>query len=307
MAYGCGATIDINIDGPGSIQSPNFPYNYDNNCSCVWTIITSAINAVIEFTIHDLKLEPQASCTQDFITFHDGNSGYLLYLDCAHGISSPIIIPPTTDNVIVYFETDSSTTDTGFNITYRQIVSVATISVPIVHIASAPTPGLVIVPTVTGTAQPVTQTVTPSYTINPPVIECQPLPTWLNLEFDDDPTLNYSLGDTVGYKCMDGYQFMVSDQNKKHSECGVNDGIWDPAFLMCESVAISNAMAHIQEPEEAENAPAIGSCFIILGLGIEIGFIILLDFHNIAMNIKFCRRHVVKKRKNKKVKPDAKV
>ena len=99
------------------------------------------------------------------------------------------------------------------------------------------------------------------------------------------------------YWCEDGYQFASSGQSEKHSQCRTDDGTWDPAFQICDAVSLAAAMALIQEPKEAENAPAIGSSFIILGLGIEIGVLILLDFHNIAVNLKFCRRHV--RRRNK--------
>ena len=62
------------------------------------------------------------------------------------------------------------------------------------------------------------------------LVECEPFPSWLNIELDVDEAIE--LGRVIRYACRSGYEFNDNDQLKL-SICSVTDGLWNPSIESC--------------------------------------------------------------------------
>ena len=148
---GCGGAFS---GTSGTIVSPNYPNNYDDNMDCVYhiTVATGKVHSlcpynifheicvcfsvllcwfmlfiypyrccefqVIIFTFTDFNLESQSNCNYDSVTVHDGDSINALPLGKFCGSVAP---PPTTtsgNSATLRFKTDGSTTRPGFSVDY---------------------------------------------------------------------------------------------------------------------------------------------------------------------------------------------
>ena len=65
----CGGSFD---DNQGSLASPNYPDNYDNNLRCVYVIEVEAARRV-ELTFADFSLENQSTCRWDALEIDLGD------------------------------------------------------------------------------------------------------------------------------------------------------------------------------------------------------------------------------------------
>ena len=58
---GCGQAL---FGNNGTLESPNYPYNYPNNARCVWTITTDPDTRVV-LTFSYFRLEYDYGCDDD--------------------------------------------------------------------------------------------------------------------------------------------------------------------------------------------------------------------------------------------------
>nr|XP_054749539.1 mucin-2-like [Lytechinus pictus] len=121
------ADMDINLESGDSntVQSPNYPSNYDNNLDYSW-YITAPLDHTINIEFQELYLETG----YDFLRFeYESSDGYSSRTSIANitGTSHPSVLICPVNNVWIRFTTDSSITKMGFSIV---VTAVATTAVP---------------------------------------------------------------------------------------------------------------------------------------------------------------------------------
>lgn len=67
---GCGGTL---TSPSGSVSSPNYPNNYNENAECFYRIVTSA-GSRIQIRFIDLDLERTPNCKDDYVEIYDGRN-----------------------------------------------------------------------------------------------------------------------------------------------------------------------------------------------------------------------------------------
>ena len=104
----------------GTITSPGYPTNYQNNLNCTWIIENP--NATI-FSINFLEFQTEPYW--DYVSVHDGISlespiSYTGYP------SLPLKIVSSGNMVMIHFTSDGSGTASGFLMTYEGLQGVET-------------------------------------------------------------------------------------------------------------------------------------------------------------------------------------
>jgi len=101
----------------GSVQSPNYPDQYSDNSECQYLIQTpedSRINVHINY----IDIEPSDHCVYDYLEIYDGPSMNDTNLGKLCGTGPVNDILSSTNELLVYFKSDSSITYGGFSISY---------------------------------------------------------------------------------------------------------------------------------------------------------------------------------------------
>ncbi|XP_055887821.1 CUB and sushi domain-containing protein 3-like isoform X3 [Biomphalaria glabrata] len=102
----------------GSISSPGYPINYPDNSNITWLISgEDGYMVILDINIVDIEID------YDFLFIFDGPTfGSSLLANLTGNInftSSPKKISSSTNELLVYFRTDSVKTRTGFNASYN--------------------------------------------------------------------------------------------------------------------------------------------------------------------------------------------
>ncbi|XP_077982379.1 uncharacterized protein LOC144437329 [Glandiceps talaboti] len=106
----CGGSFTLDIGGFGS---PGYPSYYDNYQDCYYYITVSPGNTIeLEFSYFSLE-----ECC-DYVEIFDGISEASVSLGQYYSIPN-YVITSSGSNLVVYFHSDSSTTDLGFYATYK--------------------------------------------------------------------------------------------------------------------------------------------------------------------------------------------
>ncbi|XP_041485615.1 mucin-17-like [Lytechinus variegatus] len=119
------ADVDINLESGDSktVQSPNYPSNYDNNLDYSW-YITAPPDHTINIEFQDFYLETG----YDFLRFkYDSSDGYSSRTSIADitGTSYPSALVSPVNNLWIQFTTDSSITKMGFSIVVNAVATTA--------------------------------------------------------------------------------------------------------------------------------------------------------------------------------------
>uniref|UniRef100_A0A8C4S2L8 Suppressor of tumorigenicity 14 protein homolog n=2 Tax=Erpetoichthys calabaricus TaxID=27687 RepID=A0A8C4S2L8_ERPCA len=102
--FGCGGSITTYN---GSLTSPFYPSYYPPNRECFWTISTPASSMRIRIRFPTLKLDgEQPDCDKDWLSIN--RKRY-----CGENVM-PLVVSSTTNVLTVYFYSDSSITNRGF-------------------------------------------------------------------------------------------------------------------------------------------------------------------------------------------------
>ena len=98
-----------------TINSPNYPRSYPNSKHCTWNV-TTPIGTRIRVAYFSYSLESNSGCTYDSLKIYDGPSTRSGKLAKLCGKSTYSGITSTNNNLFFVFNSDSSTTYTGFQI-----------------------------------------------------------------------------------------------------------------------------------------------------------------------------------------------
>ena len=79
----------------GILKSPGYPYGYQNEKECIYTI-SVAENNIIKIVFSEFDLEHHDDCGNDFLEFRDGDSEFSPFLEKICGIKSKIIYSSQT-------------------------------------------------------------------------------------------------------------------------------------------------------------------------------------------------------------------
>uniref|UniRef100_A0A182NM22 Cubilin n=1 Tax=Anopheles dirus TaxID=7168 RepID=A0A182NM22_9DIPT len=117
----CGGTIAV--VSHGIITSPGTPGNYPPNRDCKW-YVQAPQGRRIQFTFFTMNIEVHETCGYDFVQITDGvrEEGALLAKYCNTTHPPPLITP--SNEATVYFHSDESGNDAGFQISYSVVEGV---------------------------------------------------------------------------------------------------------------------------------------------------------------------------------------
>ena len=104
-------------ENSNTINSPNYPRSYPNSKHCTWNV-TAPMGARIRVARFSYSLESSSGCTYDDLKIHDGPSTRSIRLAKLCGRSSYSGITSTANNLFFVFNSDTSTTYKGFQITF---------------------------------------------------------------------------------------------------------------------------------------------------------------------------------------------
>ncbi|XP_045432188.1 CUB and sushi domain-containing protein 1 isoform X1 [Pipistrellus kuhlii] len=113
-------TCGSNLRGPsGTITSPNYPVQYEDNAHCVWVITASDPDKVIQLAFEEFELERG----YDTLTVGDagkvGDTRTVLYV--LTGSSVPDLIVSLSNQMWLHLQSDDSIASPGFKAVYQEI------------------------------------------------------------------------------------------------------------------------------------------------------------------------------------------
>ncbi|HNW89430.1 MAG TPA: C10 family peptidase [Bacteroidales bacterium] len=112
--YNCSGTKSI-TGITGTIEDGSGPNDYPNNSDCLWLIDPS--ETVSKISLEFTSFSTQAS--SDVVTVYDGSTTASPVLGTFSGSTLPPVVSSTGPVMLVRFQTNSSTTNTGWRATYR--------------------------------------------------------------------------------------------------------------------------------------------------------------------------------------------
>lgn len=105
----------------GSIYSPGYPNNYDDNENCMWRFFAPFGSKVLLY-FTTFELEYASACIFDSVELFDGrdNSSPRLSKSCGSSLPSPVY--SSGRYMYMQFKSDSSNTKKGFVAHYRELI-----------------------------------------------------------------------------------------------------------------------------------------------------------------------------------------
>nr|XP_046258011.1 deleted in malignant brain tumors 1 protein isoform X4 [Scatophagus argus] len=111
----CGGYL---YDSNGTFYSPNYPNNYPNSAACTWYIRPG--QQIVQLDFSYVNIEHHSACAFDAINVYDGSSSSSRLLGTVCGtVPNTTTFYSTGADLIVFFRSDSSFTNSGFRADYR--------------------------------------------------------------------------------------------------------------------------------------------------------------------------------------------
>merc|ERR1711937_118943 len=117
-ATGCGGEFE---GAAGELQSPNYPFAYNNNTDCLYILRTS-IGSTLDINFIDFNLEGSYdwSCSYDWLQIFDGpGTQYNSLTPRLCGTSLPDPVSTSSHEAALRFRTDDGVSGTGWKIQYE--------------------------------------------------------------------------------------------------------------------------------------------------------------------------------------------
>ena len=108
----------INVTQPGNVLSPqNGNHNYPRDVICTWKL-TAPLGKVIRLHFNQFLIQFSRHCYRDNLKIFDGVTSSSDVLGQFCGRTNPADVISTVNEILIFFYSDSSVEDLGFNITY---------------------------------------------------------------------------------------------------------------------------------------------------------------------------------------------
>ncbi|XP_045763527.1 cubilin homolog [Maniola jurtina] len=115
---GCGGTL---TSVSGSISSPNYPEEYNDNAECFYRIVTSS-GSKIRISFTELDLEKTKDCRDDYVEIFDGRNEHASSYG-KHCFMTPTLnnIETTSNYAFIKFRSDIFISSKGFLLSYNTV------------------------------------------------------------------------------------------------------------------------------------------------------------------------------------------
>lgn len=113
----CGG--DVELDGTGHLESPNYPEEYQSSKECAWKLsVPQDYQVALKF--QSFEIENHDNCVYDYVEVRDGhnNDSPLIGVYCGYKI--PPDIKSTGNKLLVKFVSDGSVQKAGFSATFMK-------------------------------------------------------------------------------------------------------------------------------------------------------------------------------------------
>jgi len=114
----CSISTPTNMGFYGTVESENYPSNYDNNLDKTYKIEVKS-GKKIKINFDDLDIEYHKLCRYDWVWIKDGDDEVMYARMC--GDKKPGIVTSTTNKVEIFFHSDYSITKRGFKLTWVEV------------------------------------------------------------------------------------------------------------------------------------------------------------------------------------------
>lgn len=110
----CGG--DVELDGIGHLESPNYPEEYQSSKECIWRL-TVPQDYQVALKFQSFEIENDDSCVYDYVEVRDGHNldSPLIGLYC--GYKAPPDLRSSGNKLFVKFVSDGSVQKAGFSAT----------------------------------------------------------------------------------------------------------------------------------------------------------------------------------------------
>lgn len=113
----CGG--DVDLDGVGHLESPNYPEEYQSNKECVWRL-TVPQDYQVALKFQSFEIESHDNCVYDYVEIIDGHEADSKSIGKYCGYKIPPDIRSTGNKLLVKFVSDSSVQKPGFSATFMK-------------------------------------------------------------------------------------------------------------------------------------------------------------------------------------------
>ncbi|XP_032664732.1 tolloid-like protein 2 isoform X2 [Odontomachus brunneus] len=113
----CGG--DVELDGVGHLESPNYPEEYQSSKECVWKLsVPRDYQVALKF--QSFEIENHDNCVYDYVEVRDGHNEDSALIGVYCGYKIPPDIKSTGNQLFVKFVSDSSVQKAGFSATFMK-------------------------------------------------------------------------------------------------------------------------------------------------------------------------------------------
>ncbi|XP_020288864.1 bone morphogenetic protein 1 isoform X2 [Pseudomyrmex gracilis] len=113
----CGG--DVELDGIGHLESPNYPEEYQSSKECVWRLsVPQDYQVALKF--QSFEIENHDTCVYDYVEVRDGHSDDSPLIGVYCGYKIPPDIKSTGNKLLVKFVSDGSVQKAGFSATFMK-------------------------------------------------------------------------------------------------------------------------------------------------------------------------------------------
>ncbi len=113
----CGCPVEACFNSEGTITSPFYPSDYPADFT-ITALITAPDGQRVSITFDDFVMESSSSCSNDFMTLHDGDSLSDTTIGTYCGTTSPGCVRSSSESLLWYFETNSVREERGFSASF---------------------------------------------------------------------------------------------------------------------------------------------------------------------------------------------
>ncbi|XP_043283629.1 tolloid-like protein 1 [Venturia canescens] len=113
----CGG--DVELDGVGHLESPNYPEEYQSSKECVWKLsVPHDYQVALKF--QSFEIENHDNCVYDYVEVRDGHSPDSPLIGVYCGYKAPPDMRSTGNKLLVKFVSDGSVQKAGFSATFMK-------------------------------------------------------------------------------------------------------------------------------------------------------------------------------------------